>query len=218
MATPEEIKAGQAVYSPTVLRLYDWFVLGLSNHLLWQCPTAEIVALHERNLSAHHLDIGVGTGYYLDRAHWPVPKPRITLLDLNPNSLAAAARRIARFEPRPVLANCLEPLPISERFDSASLCYLFHCLPGSIPEKAVVLDHLLPLLAPGARIFGATIVRGDLKPSKPAEALMNFYNRKGVFSNAKDTARDLEAALRQRFSEVRLEMKGTVALFEARAT
>jgi SAM-dependent methyltransferase len=218
MATSEEIEAGQAIYSPMVLNLYDWFVLGLSNHFLWRCPTARILALFERNLSANHLDIGVGTGYYLDRAHWPAPKPHITLLDLNPNSLAAAARRIARFEPRPVLANCLEPFPLSGRFDSASLCYLFHCLPGSIPKKAVVFDHLRPHLAPGARIFGATIVKGNFKPSKPAEALMTFYNRKGVFSNAKDTAQDLDAALRQRFCDVRLEINGTVALFEARSS
>jgi len=142
MPSAEDIESGQAVYSPLVLRLYGLLVLGLSNHLLWRCPTAKIVTLYDRNVRSRHLDIGVGTGFYLDHARWPVPDPAITLLDLNPNSLAAASRRIARFAPRTVQADCLAPLPLSEKFDSAGLCYLFHCLPGPIPEKAVVLDHL----------------------------------------------------------------------------
>jgi len=216
MPTTEAIEAGQAVYSPLVLRLYDLLVLGLSNHFLWRCPTAEIVKLYDRNVTARHLDIGVGTGYYLDHARWPVRNPSVTLVDLNPNSLAAASRRIARFAPRPVRANCLEPLPLGEKFDSASLCYLFHCLPGSIPEKAVVLDHLRPVLAPGARVFGATILQGDVPRSRSAQALMDFYNRKGVFSNANDRLDDLETALLQRFTDVRIEVRGAVALFEAR--
>ena len=45
---------------------------------------------------------------------------------------------------------------------------------------------------------------------------MDFYNRKGIFSNSHDTVGDLEAALKQRFSRVQIQMEGTVALFEAR--
>jgi hypothetical protein len=66
-------------------------------------------------------------------------------------------------------------------------------------------------------VFGATILQGDAPRSRPAQALMNLYNRKGIFSNAKDTADDLEAALRARFSNVRIERRGVVALFEATA-
>ena len=95
----EDVKAGQAAYTPLTLRIYDWFVLGFSNRFLWRCPTSELEALYDRNVSARHLDIGVGTGYFLDKAAWPVADPEITLVDLNPHSLDAAARRIARFSP-----------------------------------------------------------------------------------------------------------------------
>jgi SAM-dependent methyltransferase len=217
MVTVEQVEAGQAAYSPVVLRLYDWMVHGMSNPLLWRCPTVELRRLYDRNVSACHLDIGVGTGYFLDKAKWPVPRPAITLIDLNPNSLAAASSRIRRFAPQTVRANALEPLPAVGAFTSAGLCYLLHCLPGAIPEKAVAFDHLRPLLAPAARVFGATILQGDAPRSRPAQALMNLYNRKGIFSNAKDTADDLEAALRARFSNVRIERRGVVALFEATA-
>jgi hypothetical protein len=215
MGASERIEAGQAVYSPTVLRIYDWIVLGLSNRLLWRCPTADLRELYDRNVSDRHLDVGVGTGYFLDKAKWPVKVPDITLVDLNANCLSVTAKRIHRFAPRTVLANILEPLPRLDPFQSAGLCYLLHCIPGSMTEKAIALDHISVLMAPGARVFGATIVQGSLPRSKPAQVLMNHYNSKGILSNSNDTEEDLEAALRKRFRNVRIDRKGTVVLFEA---
>ena len=71
MVQASDIEAGHAVYSPAFLRIYDLFVHGLVNHLVWHCPTAALRALYDRNVKAHHLDIGVGTGYFLDKARWP---------------------------------------------------------------------------------------------------------------------------------------------------
>lgn len=87
----------------------------------------------------------------------------------------------------------------------------------SCGDARLVLDRLQPLLAPRARIFGATIVQGDAPRSRAAQSLMNLYNRKGIFANSRDTAQQLEAELRRRFSDVGIRMLGTVAIFEARA-
>jgi hypothetical protein len=216
-AESPSVQAGIAVYSPVLLRSYDWLVLGLSNRLLWRCPTAHLRALYDRNVSARHLDIGVGTGYFLDKARWPVPNPTVTLLDLNPHCLDTAARRIARFHPQTVRPNILEPSPPLGPFSSVGLCYLFHCVPGAIAEKAIVFDHLQRSLEPGARVFGATIVQGSARRSRPAQAVMNLYNQKGIFSNADDTMEALDSELRRRFDECVVRLIGTVASFEARA-
>jgi hypothetical protein len=214
----ERVLAGQAVYTRRSLRFYDSIVHGASNRWLWRCPTAELHALYDRNVSASHIDIGVGTGLFLDRAHWPVSRPAITLVDLNRVCLTTAATRIARFAPRSVIANVLEPLPaeVAGPFQSAGLTYLLHCVPGTIPEKAVVFDHLMPHLAAGARVFGATIVQGDAPRNWAARRLMAIYNAKGVFCNTGDRLQDLEAALAARFEDVRVRRLGCVALFEAR--
>ncbi len=108
-----------------------------------------------------HLDVGVGTGYLLDHAQFPVAHPEITLLDTNPACLNMASRRIARHAPRVVQANVLDPLPAIEPFSSVGLCHLLHCVPGDIPAKAVVFDNMKAVMSPGARIFGATIVQGS---------------------------------------------------------
>ena len=217
MATPDQVRAGQAAYTPWTLRAYDVFVLGFSNRFLWRCPTSGLMDLYARNVGKRHLDIGVGTGYFLDKTAWPVARPEITLLDLNPHSLEAAARRIARYQPRTVTADALQPLTVSGPFDSVGMSYLLHCMPGRLADKCVVFDHIRPALAPGAAVFGATILQGDAPRSLAAQKLLDFYNRKGIMANAQDNFADLERELRARFPDVRLTRRGAVALFEAKA-
>ena len=215
-ANSAEVEAGQAVYNPLVLQVYDLIVLGISNAWVWQCPTARLRAVYDRNIGLRHLDFGVGTGYYLDKAAWTGPSPDITLADLNENSLKAATTRIARFQPKTIVANALEPFPKTEPFESIGLNYLLHCMPGDLPAKAAVFDNLKDVMTPETRVFGSTILSEGVPVSFAARRLMAVYNRKGVFSNTKDSATDLRAALDSRFTNVRTETHGCVMTFEAR--
>lgn len=210
-----DTEAGQAVYTPLALKAYDLWVLGISNHLLWRCPTAKLRELYTRNVQSPHLDVGVGTGYFLKHATWPVPNPDVTLFDLNENSLAAARARIAHLNPETRAGDIFQPIEGLGPFQSAGLCFLLHCLPGTLLQKAVVLDNVSAVLAPGGRIFGATIVQGNAPRSHAAQKLMDFYNARGIFSNASDTEADLASALRDRFGSVSVELCGCVALFSA---
>jgi len=215
---PEAHKPGYAVYSAASLAIYDALVLGFSNRFLWRCPSRHMVALYERHLSADHLDIGVGTGYFLDKARFPVSGPKITLLDPNPVCLDKAAARIRRYQPVKVQADALVPWPQTlGRFGSIALNYLLHCLPGAMTGKASLFDHLRPHLADDGVVFGATILQGDAPRSVAARKLMKIYNTKGVFSNEQDTQAALREALESRFREVEIEMIGCVALFSARS-
>jgi 2-polyprenyl-3-methyl-5-hydroxy-6-metoxy-1,4-benzoquinol methylase len=214
--TDEQVNAGQAVYSRWTLSLYDVIVLGISNRFIWKCPSRYLESHYRRHLSANHLDVGVGTGYFLDRCPSPSTAPRVALMDLNADSLAFASRRIARYRPENYLQNVLEPVQESiERFDSIGLNYLLHCLPGTIGEKAVVFDHLQPLMNPGAVLFGSTILQGGVPRGSLARGLMALYNSKGIFSNCRDDLEGLEGALSRRFEKVEIQVVGCVALFSA---
>jgi hypothetical protein len=202
------------VLSPLTLAFYDAWVHGFSNRFLWRCPFDELLTLYRRNVSAAHLDVGVGTGLFLDRTPFPAGAV-ITLMDVNAACLATAARRIARHAPRIVRASVLAPLPAIGTVASVGLCYLLHCVPGTIRQKAVAFDHLRAVMDAGSRIFGATIVQGAVPTPWAARRVMDFYNAKGIFANAHDTVEDLDAALRSRFSDVNVRMRGQVALFEA---
>src|SRR5213083_2895267 len=97
--TGKQVEAGQAVYTKSMLVVYDLLVLGFSNRLVWRCPSKHILALYDRYVTANHLDVGVGTGYFLDRCRFPKDRPRVALMDVNSNCLEVASRRIARYDP-----------------------------------------------------------------------------------------------------------------------
>src|SRR5215471_7704675 len=80
------VARGAAVYTPSTLALYDLVVLGFSNSLVWKCSSRLILDFYNEHISGKHLDIGVGTGYFLDRCRFPTSTPTIALLDLNPES------------------------------------------------------------------------------------------------------------------------------------
>ena len=216
--TSAEVEAGQAVYNKNVLSAYDLIVISISNHYIWKSPSSLIEAHYNANVSSNHLDVGVGTGYFLDRCQFPTDNPRVALMDLNANSLAFTSKRLGRYRPETFRQNVLEEIstPI-EPFDSIGANYLLHCLPGAIAEKAIVFDHLKSLMKPGARVFGSTILQGGVERSWLAKKLMNLYNKKGIFSNTQDSLEGLQSALFQRFKNVTIEVTGCVALFSGQA-
>ncbi len=215
--TTDQVKAGQAIYSKRLLTIYDLIVLGISNRLVWQCPTQGLVSHYNMHVSANHLDVGVGTGYFLDHCQFPTPTPRIGLMDLNLNTLEFAAERIKRYQPETYAQNVLEPIAWpGEKFDSVGINYLLHCLPGSIESKAVVFDHLKPLMQPNAVLFGSTLLQGGVPRSWFAERLMEVYNKKGIFSNQADNLEGLQQALSMRFRDISVEVVGCAALFSGR--
>lgn len=216
-ASAEKVAAGQAVYTERVLAAYDFVVLGVSNRFLWKCPTRRLEELYARHITANHLDVGVGTGYFLDRCRFPSSSPRIGLMDINPTPLEFASRRLARFEPELYCRNVLEPIAIdADKFDSVGVNYLLHCVPGSIESKAVAFDHLKTLMNPDAVLFGSTLLQGGVQRSWFAKRLMDTYNRKGIFSNQHDDLEGLKRALSGRFREVSVEVVGCAALFSGR--
>jgi len=216
--TDEQVEAGQVVYTKRLLQIYDPLVLGISNRYVWRCPSGRIQSLYHRHVSSSHLDVGVGTGFFLDRCRFPSGRPRVALMDLNPTALEYAVSRIARYRPETYRQNVLEPIRAEiPRFDSVGINYLLHCVPGPIREKAVALDHLKTLMNRGAVLFGSTILQGGVSQGWAARRLMGLYNRKGIFSNTEDDLDGLWEALRQRFDRVSVEVIGSVALFSGRA-
>lgn len=215
----DDVEAGQRVYTPLMLRVYDLFVLGFSNRFVWRCPRSNMLARYGHHVGARHLDVGVGTGWFLDRCIWPVETPKVTLLDLNENSLSAASNRIRRYAPATIKANALDPVDLGDaRYDSIGANFLFHCLPGRLEEKAArVVSNLGPYLASGGVLFGSTILGRGVQHNRLGRRLMRLYNDKRIFSNLEDDRQGLEQGLGSALIEVEIEVVGVVALFAGRA-
>ena len=215
--TDGDASKGAAVYTPLALALYDLAVLRISNSFVWECDSRVLLDFYNQHISDKHLDIGVGTGYFLDRCRFPSTTPKIALFDLNPHSLARSAKRLRRYNPSCYLGNALQRIDISmSGFDSISLNYLLHCLPGNLASKSIVFEHVKPLLSDVGAIFGSTILGEGVRHNPLAKQLMKIYNAKGIFGNLSDRQSDLKAGLQAHFDEHTIHIAGCVALFSAR--
>jgi SAM-dependent methyltransferase len=206
---------GQAVYTRRTLRAYDPLVVKFSNSWVWRCPARRILAHYRRHVGGAHLDIGPGTGYYLDRVRFPGGgAPGLTLLDPNPEVLRYAGHRLRRYSPLLLAADALKPIALEPAsFQSVGLGYVLHCLPGDLASKAVVFDNVVPLVRPGGVVFGSTILHSGVRHGRLARKLIPLYNHKGIFANVHDDLDGLERALAGRFERHTVAVQGSVALF-----
>lgn len=216
LSSDDPAYAGQAGYKRFVLPLYDVVVTRYMLPRIWRCPKERIIDMYNERVRAHHLDVGVATGYLIDRCRFPTESPEIMLMDLNPNSLAYAARRLRRYAPGTHRANIIEPwgLPVGS-FESVAMSNVLHCVPGTLREKRVAFEHAREVLAPGGNLFGATVLGVEADHSKRSRKALERLNRQGAFSNLDDRREDLEAGLAETFPSYEVEVEGVLALFTA---
>ncbi|WP_331761177.1 class I SAM-dependent methyltransferase (plasmid) [Nocardia sp. NBC_01377] len=209
---------GSRPYSPALLRIYDPWVLGLNNHLVWRCATTNIRDQYNQHVAGDHLDIGPGTGFFLQRASYPVDVPSIMLMDLSEHPLAMTTSRLrARgITAEAVRGSVLRPFPIPEgrRFRSVAASLLMHCVPGAWDSKGRAFAHVAAVTAPEGRFFGSTVLASP--STRLSRAVGGFFNERGAFHNADDDVEGLRHALDTAWSEVEVQVIGQVALWCAR--
>lgn len=209
----EPAYAGQQHYTQAFLKIYDPLVLGLFTRI-WRCPTARVRAHYEQHIRRRHLDVGPGTGYFLDRVQLP-DRPEVTLLDPNVHVLAHASRRLSELAPTTVEADILAPLPDLGPVGSVALNFVLHCLPGTLANASPAIDNAASVLEPDGVLFGATIL-GDLAlHTTLSRSALRANNRRGIFDNLGDTEAGLTATLTRSFQRVQVEVVGSAAIFSA---
>ncbi|KNG44549.1 methyltransferase domain-containing protein [Stemphylium lycopersici] len=232
--------AGAAVYSPLFLKhIYDYLVYTLYTPYAWQCSSKRLRAFFANHIQRattkadfssqgpRILDIGVGTGYFLEYA--PITESTtVVLADLNTNCLDAAQLRLKKTHPKSecqtLLADFLDKgqqsvpakLAGGGGFDAISMMLLLHCVPGPPARKMEAVVGLRQLLRPNGVLFGATILGSGAQHNLFGRFLMMWHNLQGVFSNYDDDVKSIVGALQEVFDEVKWELCGTMLLFEAR--
>ncbi len=213
--TSDTTQAGAAPYSSNLfLNVYDLWVMRLSNSYAWRCNRQNFLDLYNGRIGQRHLEVGPGSGWLLANADLPADLD-LTLSDLSPNSLKHTASRL-RVPTTLIEQDVLEPFAENiEKFDSISLNYVLHCLPGDWSTKDAAFDNLAALLKPKGVLFGSTVIGVDQRYTLFGKALMTAYNKIGAFGNWHDDLPGLQNALDSRFEQVEINMVGNVALFVA---
>lgn len=206
---------GQADYKGVLLHLYDPLVLGPISRYVWRAPAELGIQMYRQHIRPNHLDVGPGTGYFIDHANLPAGSP-VTIVDPNPNVLRHVTRRLRELDVTAVEADVLKPLPVAGPFASAGLNAVLHCLPGPLDRKAVAIANIARVLAPDATLFGATVLGRSVRHTRAGRAMLTAFNRRGTFDNLDDTEDGIAEILGRSFDHVTVERLGGLAFFTAR--
>ena len=205
---------GQREYTRLLLNLYDPLVLGPIARFVWRCPTSGLLERYREHIRDRHLDVGPGTGYFLERSGLPEGS-QVTILDPNANVRRHVSRRLRHLDVTAVEADVLKPLPVNGPFDSAALHLVIHCLPGPLTRKALAIANVAAVLAPTGVLFGASVLGTSGRHTWPARRMLGAFNRQGGFDNLHDTEEGLHEILAASFDHVDLETVGSIAIFAA---
>jgi SAM-dependent methyltransferase len=205
---------GQRDYNGVLLNAYDPLVLGPIARFIWRCPTSGLLARYRRHVRDRHLDVGPGTGYFIERSGLPAGS-RVTILDPNRNVLGHVSRRLGSLDVTVVEADVLKPLPVAGPFDSAALHLVIHCLPGPLARKAAAVANVAAVLESTGVLFGASVLGTSGHHTRAARGMLSVFNRQGGFDNLDDTEDGLRGILDASFQQVELETIGSVAVFAA---
>lgn len=203
----------QRYFNPLLISMYDFLVYRVVSQYIWGCSNALLIQRYQHYVSPHHLEVGVGTGYLVDKSDANIS--RLDLMDLSRACLRKSSKRLHRYYPSVIRHNVLEkPFEEDKRYDSIGINYVMHCVAGDFTDKGIVFGNLKKLLTNRGVIFGATVLKTD-QSSTRANIFMRFLNRIGIFNNTNDNYDDLKHALEKHFRHVSVFISdhSSVALF-----
>lgn len=206
--------AGQKDYTRALLNLYDPLVLGPIARFVWECRTSGLLERYRRHIRPNHLDVGPGTGYFLEHSGL-TDGSAVTIVDPNKDVLGHVSRRLKRFDVTAVEADVLKPLPVAGPYDSAALHLVIHCLPGPMSHKAAAVANVAATLAPSGVLFGASVLGRSGHHNWIARRFLGAFNRQGAFDNLADSESGLREIIEASFDHVELDSIGGIALFAA---
>lgn len=224
--TSQETVRGQWFFSTMSHALYDAIVYKFVIPYIWRCSPQRVIDSYRYNLSKHHLEIGVGTGYALNKglAGLTCCKPtsvNLSLMDLNSTCLRKSAGRLAQHNPRLAVHNTLRPFTgYHETFKSVGLHFVMHCIPGDFIAKGRVFKHIAETLKPNGIFFGATVLGSSANAKSISHHLLarvslSILNALGIFHNSQDILAELKGELEDHFSFVEIDVTGSIAHWRA---
>ncbi len=212
-----KINQSQQYFNWMSLFFYDFVLYGIISKYAWGCSIQRLDSHYKKYVRSNHLEVGVGTGYLLDRVVFDSAQPRLALMDLSQACLKKTNRKVSRYAPEIYIQNLVEPIRHDIRpFDSIGINYVMHCVPGSFIEKSVAFIHLKSLLGQDGVLFGTTVLSKDVHKNLLARPFMWLLNFLGVFNNRQDSARDLAYFLQNHFHVIEFEVIGVTAFFSVK--
>ena len=214
MNCSQEVARSQRYFNPFSLLIYDAVLYGVISKFAWGSSIGRLDAHYRKYASSNHLEVGVGTGFLLDRIRFASTAPRLALMDLSASCLVKTRQKVARYAPEVYTQNLLEPIAHRPApFDSIGINYVMHCVPGAFAEKGIAFRRLAALLSDQGVLFGTSVLSESVNKNLLARPFMWLMNAIGVFNNRRDNATELKTVLEACGRLVYFEIVGVTAFF-----
>lgn len=215
-STTPTTRLGQLFFTIMSHLLYDLGLYRFVTPFIWRCSTQRLLDNYVENISRDHLEIGVGSGYFLKRTLCADFLERLVLLDLNRRCLKKSAARLREYAPLERHHNILLPLAVDGRkHKSIGMNYVLHCIPGDFVTNQRIITHVRSLLQDNGVFFGATLLNHSVRDGVWSWVMMRLLNAVGIFHNKNHTLADLRKVLETNFHDVEITLVGSAAIFRA---
>lgn len=192
---------------------YDYLVNDLNCNLVWQCEKNNIVQNYVSNITGNHIEIGPGTGYFLQNEQFNT----LQLIDINNDILVNSGQNLKKNSIE-IQSHCHNifsyTLTHLKPADSIGLSYVLHCVPGKIEDNVKNLINNIHF--DKYILFGASVIKDPEERNMFAEIELFWLNKLGIFNNHGDTYKGLQKYLQESGFEYNLRLEGYVAIFHIR--
>ena len=195
------------------IKIYDFVVNDLNCKYAWRCHKNNIFKNYQNNLKNNHLEIGPGSGYFLNPKFHQKKIDNLFLMDINQPILKASKENLDKYYSniQTVNHNIFEKSLNSLQIDSIGINYVLHCVPGSLDNK---LEKLYLNLPKNTNIFGATVI-SDIDKQTPLSKLeLKLLNHKGVFNNKLDFSNNFIDFVERNRLPYSYQIIGNVLIFQ----
>ena len=143
---------------------------------------------HFQKYSRNHLEIGPGTGYFLQRRY---PISHLTLMDINKDTLDYTRHNLKGNYPHiSVMEHDIFKKPKRlDRVQSVGINYVLHCVPGRLDTKLECLVNNIHV-GRDTTFFGATVIQDDTNQTFLSKTELYLLNKYKIFYNQNDYIRN----------------------------
>jgi phospholipid N-methyltransferase len=193
------------------LKFYDFAVNDINCNYVWRCNKKYIIQNYKKNIGKNHLEIGPGTGYFLNNNY---PINNLYLMDINNETLNFTKENLQNKYNNisKINHNIFEDKFKLNNLDSVGLNYVLHCVPGKLEIK---IDKLINNLSSNQEIkyFGATVVNNKYLQTNLSRVELYYLNKYKIFNNKNDNFYNLISYFKINKIDYEYKIIGNVLIF-----
>ena len=193
------------------MKLYDLLVNKINCRFIWRCHENNIHQNYNKCISKNHLEIGPGTGYFIEKYKFN----KLLINDINKNILQYSSLYLKTHNPKLIQCNLFNQKLNVKNINSIGINYVLHCVPGKLEDKLFKLINNLEYKNKLC-LFGATVINDPEYNNIFSKYMIFWLNYMNIFNNKNDYSYNLVKKCEANNLNIEWKIIGCVMIFKIR--